>query len=973
MTKQKVYDVPRGFLLFFILVISLFVSLSSIQAGQRKDTKRTVMLSMYIKDSFTMVKLRAFVTLMRDDSTVVDTMTCRGWERDIWARFQVPAMPARYIVKAECDGYATAFQDYEIKHVARNVFFRMPDILLRKQAESNVYKEVDLDGVVVTGTKVKFTYRGDTLVYNASAFNVPDGSMLDALVRQLPGAELKSNGDIYVNGKKIDYLTLNGNDFFKGNNKIMLDNLPHYVVQDIKVYNKSSAKSRLMGEDVEKKDYVMDVALKREYNRAYVANAEVAGGSHDRYMARLFGLYYDDYTRLSVFANTNNVNEDRRPGSEGEWSPANMPQGEKKTKQVGVSLSTQNKAASLKEWLDATASWNDVTDRTLNSMEQFSSAGNIFSRSSSTSRQKELRLSANNTITYTDESSFYAQSATSFSYADGTNNSSTRRATYGVDPKQWGGAEVVLDSTFTGTRNVVFDNAVNSTQTVGLIKFSTLSVNESLMFGVKLPWGDMVSLMLNGSYTSNKPQQSFNNSENKYLREERLDMRRVYADTHNYSYNYDATADYRIPFGSWRLNVSQKYSQNLFSANNINYRLERLGGVYSQFDKRQTSMLPSTRDSLLIALDAQNSQTYQLLTREYSGKVGVTYNKNNTALSVNLPYRLVRERVVYSYAKADTVAVRRKWLVEPNFYFNKWGDAFDLTVDYSLGCQQPDLVSLMPVDNDINPLARRMNNPNLKTTISHNVSTNLRLAFKKQRNWLSVGISGFITSNMLGTRTTYDTSTGAYTYMSDNVASGNWTINSYANYTGKLDHKGLVSIDNRLSFDYTKSTDFDIAYDQTASALSRVYTSVTRDYLNLTFQKGDLRLSVVADGQWRHSTGNRQNFQTINAYDYNYGMTLGYKLPLAISLATDLKLYSRRGYGESSMNTDDIVWNASLSRSFCNGKLTLTVEGFDLLQQLSSTTYTVNAQGRTEIWRNTIPNYAMLHVAYKFAKMPKGK
>ena len=330
MTKQKVYDVPKGFLLFFILVISLFVSLSSIQAGQRKDTKRTVMLSMYIKDSFTMVKLRAFVTLMRDDSTMVDTMTCRGWERDIWARFQVPAMPARYIVKAECDGYATAFQDYEIKHVARNVFFRMPDILLRKQAESNVYKEVDLDGVVVTGTKVKFTYRGDTLVYNASAFNVPDGSMLDALVRQLPGAELKSNGDIYVNGKKIDYLTLNGNDFFKGNNKIMLDNLPHYVVQDIKVYNKSSAKSRLMGEDVEKKDYVMDVALKREYNRAYVANAEVAGGSHDRYMARLFGLYYDDYTRLSVFANTNNVNEDRRPGSEGEWSPANMPQARKR-------------------------------------------------------------------------------------------------------------------------------------------------------------------------------------------------------------------------------------------------------------------------------------------------------------------------------------------------------------------------------------------------------------------------------------------------------------------------------------------------------------------------------------------------------------------------------------------------------------------------------------------------------------------
>lgn len=71
------------------------------------------------------------------------------------------------------------------------------------------------------------------------------------------------------------------------------------------------------------------------------------------------------------------------------------------------------------------------------------------------------------------------------------------------------------------------------------------------------------------------------------------------------------------------------------------------------------------------------------------------------------------------------------------------------------------------------------------------------------------------------------------------------------------------------------------------------------------------------------------------------------------------------------MNTDDLVWNASLARSFCKGRLTLTAEGFDLLHQLSNTTYTVNAQGRTEVWRNTIPNYVMMHVSYKWSKVPK--
>ena len=46
---------------------------------------------------------------------------------------------------------------------------------------------------------------------------------------------------------------------------------------------------------------------------------------------------------------------------------------------------------------------------------------------------------------------------------------------------------------------------------------------------------------------------------------------------------------------------------------------------------------------------------------------------------------------------------------------------------------------------------------------------------------------------------------------------------------------------------------------------------------------------------------------------------------------------------------------------------------FDILHQLSSTQYSVNAQGRTETWRNCIPRYAMLTLAYKFQKMPKKK
>ena len=102
------------------------------------------------------------------------------------------------------DQLNTASNDRLVKqflqnHIARNNYFELPRILMKKK-QDDIWRENDLEGVTVTGTRVKIAYRGDTLVFNAAAFNLPEGSMLDGLIRQMPGAELKDNGDIYING-----------------------------------------------------------------------------------------------------------------------------------------------------------------------------------------------------------------------------------------------------------------------------------------------------------------------------------------------------------------------------------------------------------------------------------------------------------------------------------------------------------------------------------------------------------------------------------------------------------------------------------------------------------------------------------------------------------------------------------------------------------------------------------------------------
>ena len=92
--------------------------------------------------------------------------------------------------------------------------------------------------MTVKATKVKIYTRGDTVVYNADAFQLAEGSMLDALIRQLPGVELKDDGRILVNGRYVENLLLNGEDFFYGLPSVLLDFLPAYAVYDVKVYDK---------------------------------------------------------------------------------------------------------------------------------------------------------------------------------------------------------------------------------------------------------------------------------------------------------------------------------------------------------------------------------------------------------------------------------------------------------------------------------------------------------------------------------------------------------------------------------------------------------------------------------------------------------------------------------------------------------------------------------------------------------------
>ncbi|MBO4315744.1 MAG: hypothetical protein J5867_07275, partial [Prevotella sp.] len=647
---------------FFILFV--FLALASqaqiIIIGGSNDKKApvdstgkklpTIRLHGSVYDSFTKAALKGHITLMHRDSTVVDTTTCYMWSwgtSDSYYEFYVQRKPEHFIIKAECDGYHTGYVNYDMRYIARNREFEMPRILLKKKVEEDsIFAQGMLDGVVVTGTKVKIAYRGDTVVYNASAFNLPEGSMLDGLIREMPGAELKDNGDIYVNGKKVDYLTLNGKDFFKGNNKVMLDNLPYYTVQNVEVYDKSSKDSQWKGEETEKKDYVMDVILKREYNRGVLVNLEGGVGTDDRYLGRLFALYYTDHTRLSTFANTNNVNEDRKPGYEGDWRPANQPQGLRSTKQVGLNLTTEDQDKKIEENFNTTLTWSDADDQTRTSGERFATDGSIFSGSESWSRQKDFRFSANNELVINVP--IKLRMGTNVNYSNGNRTSESS------------------DSTWRS-------GLINRTNNLGFNKYRTINLNNYLYWYKKLPWGDNISLTFSAGYNRSKPSESFSRSLTEYILTGNSDFRDRYVDSHSDSYSYTLQGGYTIALlNGWHIEPRLAYRQSYSSSHNMNYRLDWLtglnGGNNDTDDGTTQNPHPTTNpigwlpsnDLLLKVLDTDNSDTYTHFERTYQTGLEFTKQLGNDDgwLSFSFPLAKVDERMHYNDGVLDTIAHR---------------------------------------------------------------------------------------------------------------------------------------------------------------------------------------------------------------------------------------------------------------------------------------------------------------------------
>lgn len=238
----------------------------------------------------------ASAVLLHTDSTVVTATTTNDD-----GTFKLQAKDAgRYIVKLSYVGF---------KPLTRIVELSTEKDSIDLGTLPMVSNDKVLGIATVTATASRVEQKDDTTMFSASAYRVPAGSTLESLIKQLPGVEVSDDGTIKWNGKTVQEFLINGKDFFKGDTKTAMKNLPTELVSKIKAYDKKSDYTEQTGIDDGEETTVLDIATKRELNESWVSNLDVAYGSHDRYSARFFGTRFTDNTRVTAFGSINNTND----------------------------------------------------------------------------------------------------------------------------------------------------------------------------------------------------------------------------------------------------------------------------------------------------------------------------------------------------------------------------------------------------------------------------------------------------------------------------------------------------------------------------------------------------------------------------------------------------------------------------------------------------------------------------------------
>ena len=826
-----------------------------------------------------------------------------------------------------------------------------------------------LKGAVVTAMAQKVTLKEDTFVYNSAAYRTPEGSVVEELVKRLPGAEVSDDGTIKINGKEVKKILVDGKEFMTGDTKTALKNLPTSIIDKIKAYDEKSDLSKVTGIDDGEEQTVLDFNVKKGMNKGLMSNIDLGIGNKDRYSARGMGGYFNNNNRFMLFGNANNTS-DRGFGGGGPRRGFGGGNGLNASKMLAANYNYEEKN---KFKFNTSLRWNhsdgDVWSR--RSSENFMGSSSSFSNSLNQNFSRSDSWNGNIRLEWMPDTMTNILFRPSISWTTNDSRSTGISASYNQDPYQY--TEDPLSDEGIEKMDEV-DAVINRQKSVSLSYSKNNNIRGMLQLNRKLNnKGRNVTLRMDAKYTDKDSKSISLQNAHLYLVQNEAGLDSTYQ-TNRYNltpskdYSYSAQATYSEPL--WKatfLQFSYKFTYSYSKSDRSTYDFSKYSfdgispeyGAWGNYLGRLDGELGDYRDDKLSRYSEYRNYTHDI-------QVMMRFIRQKYNLNFGVMIQPQRSKFIQDYQGKYVDTVRTVTNVSPTLDFRyRFSKMSNLRVNYRGTTSQPSISQLLDITDNSDPLNISKGNPGLKPSFTQNFRLFYNNFVQNHNKGVMTYINFSTTSNSISNKVEYNEKTGERTTTPENI-NGNWNVMGAFMFNCSIDSTGVWNINTDTNLGYNHYVSY-LSLDKSQDSQKNTTQNTTwNERLSLSYRNDWLELSLDGTLAYNHAKNKLQPNSNLDTWQFSYGPSMTLTAPWGTSLNTSLSCSSRRGYSDASMNTDEFVWNAQLSQGFLKGKpLTVMLQFYDLLHQQSTFSRAISSVSRTDTEYNAINSYAMLHVVYR--------
>ena len=822
-----------------------------------------------------------------------------------------------------------------------------------------------LQAATITDVGNPIVVKQDTVEFNASSFRVGANAMLKDLLKRMPGMEITEDGKVKFNGEEIDKLTVGGRTFFFNDQSTALNNLPAAVVDKIRVIDRDSEQTRASGIQDGRREKVLDVALKKEYEKGWFGNVGVKGGAtlgkkegddvlRDNrgflWNANALVSAYSEKDQVTVIANGQNISDANGVvfvllDDDGERT--RLDQGLSSAAQLGVNANT-SRIRDVETTVGVNYKYTDTESGSRADRTTYQDGGNLQSASMGGGRSYDNGVNADLELKK-EKGKVWFHVRPSFRY----NRSSSFRSS--------------SDETF--REGTFLNSSANVSNSLSLYRYVSMASDVTF----RELWGKKNRTFRTGINLSGNRSGGESTETSLLTTAISQNERRMTYDSKGSSYYLNGELRYSEPVGEkWTLSATADFSWQL--RNNVRDAFDAAG---------RNDYYSSISDSRSI------SQEYGLTAQYKFGQSSwITLGANVSGL--------LNETFSKTYGiEGVTGKDEWNWFVTPTFRFvyNKGNDRINLSA--SGYTQNPGTSRMLPVLNIANPSRLSLGNVYLKPYSTTHASASWTRNNREKFSTLMVYLFGQMNYNPIGQALWYDADGILYS-LPVNASKPSLNVSLMANYTTPLDAKkrwsltlqGSAGCSSSLSyqtkethpsldkdtFDYSAfmeefwgDADGDRFYGGKsgfAESSTRTFSPSAGFTLKYNPERWSLSLGANTSGRIaRYSLNPKANLNTL---DTRFTARGSYTTRHEFELNTDLSYVFYKGYS-AGYGQPEWQWNAEVSKNI--GAFNLSIKVQDILNQTRNLTHTVTANYEEDSYRLIMGRYILFGVKWNFGKM----